>query len=148
MGMGMMPWRKIGFMLRVVGEMEVLMVVRMVLEVLFLAVLVLALLPAGMGPVVMRAWFGLVPGCHGKSCWAPEDMRLAVTGGEVRPGRKVHTKERVFGEYPTSCRGRAGSREKRLFLLFLCHLPDLVVDMGTVLHVMPLVVAHSQKEPA
>ena len=68
MGMGMMPWGKGGFMLGVVGEVKVFMVVCMVPDVLFLAVLVLALLSAGMGPVVVRAWLGFVPWCHGKSC--------------------------------------------------------------------------------
>jgi hypothetical protein len=80
MGMGMMPWRKGGFMLGVVGVVKVFVVVCMVPDVLFLAVLVLALLSAGMGPVVMRAWLGFVPGCHGKSIWSAEDMRLAVEG--------------------------------------------------------------------
>jgi hypothetical protein len=162
MGMGMMPWGKVWLMLGVVGEVEVFMVICMVPDVLFLAILVLALLSAGMGPVVMRAWFGFVSRCHGKSIWSAEDMRLAVAGGKERPGRKCSSG--IKGEYPTTTGERTGRRfrtklsiaglqcstgkEKLLLLLFLRHLPDLVVDVGAVLHMMPFVMAHPEEKPA
>jgi hypothetical protein len=53
MGMRVMSRRQVRFMLGVVREVEVLVTCCMMLAVLFFAVLVLAFLAAGVGPVVM-----------------------------------------------------------------------------------------------
>jgi hypothetical protein len=53
MGMRVMAGREFRLMLRVVREVKVLVTCRVMLGVLFFAVLVLAFLAAGVGPVVM-----------------------------------------------------------------------------------------------
>jgi hypothetical protein len=53
MGMRVMPGREFRLILGVVREVEVLVACSVMLGILFFAVLVLAFLTAGMGPVVM-----------------------------------------------------------------------------------------------
>jgi len=71
---------------------------------------------------------------------------IRVTAGMTMCGGKIRNQGK-FQRMELEIRPK-GEPGLLFLLLLLCHLSDLFIDVRTVLHVVPFVVAHPHEEPA